>query len=184
LKIDQSLVSAVNNTSLGLALAVAEAAYAAADRLAGLQLESGKALLQESFDHARKMAAAKDLVEVAGMFTAWTQGNVAKLSGYSRNYVAIAQDTGNQMLKYLDDEGAQLQRQMLETIEKSALHAPVPGGEWWTAGTKTAVTATTAVMDAVQQAVTQLTEFAGAGLKPVPISAAVASVVPRAKRVA
>lgn len=183
MKIDQGLVSAVNNTSLGLALVAAEAGYAAADRLVGLQLESGKALLHESFDQARKLAAAKDFGEVAGMLTAWSQSSVEKLSGYSRNYVAIVQDARNQVLKYLDEEGAPLQRQWLESIEKSVLHAPVPGGEWWTAGTKTAVTTTTAVIDAVQQAVTQLTEFAGAGLKPAPISAAVASVVPRARRV-
>lgn len=183
MKIDQGLVSAVNNTSLGLTLAAAEAGYAAAGRLAELQLESGKALLQESFDQARRLTAAKDWSEAAGMLTVWSQSSVEKLSGYSRNYIAIAQDARNQVSKYLDVEGAPLQRQWLESIEKSVLHAPVPGGEWWTAGMKTAVTTMTAFIDAAQQAVTQWTEFAGAGLKPAPISAAVASVVPRARRV-
>jgi len=181
-KIDQSFVAAVNNAGLGVALAATEAGYAAAERLANLQLESAKALLQESFAQARNLAAAKDAGEAVGMLTAWSQSSVEKLSGYSRNYVAIAQDAGNQVLKYLDAEGAPLQRQLLETIEKSALHAPVPGGEAVTAAMKVAVTTATAVIDAVQQAMNQMTEFAGAGLKPAPISAAVASVVPRVRR--
>lgn len=182
MKIDQNLVSAVNNTGLGLALAAAEAGYAAAERLAGLQLESGKALLQESFDQARKLAASKDFGAAAEMLAAWSQSSVEKLTGYSRNYLAIVQDARNQVIRYLDDEGAPLQRLFLESIEKAVLHAPVPGGEWLTAGMKAAMTTTTAVIDASQQAVTQLNEFAGAGLKPAPISAAVASVVPRARR--
>ena len=182
MKIDQSFVAAVNNAGLGVALAAAEAGYSAAERLANLQLESAKALLQESFEQARQLAAAKDAGDAVGMLTAWSQSSAEKLSGYSRNYVAIAQDARNQVLKYLDEEGAPLQRQMLESIEKSVLHAPIPGGEALTAGMKVAITTATAVIDALQQATNQMTEFAGAGLKPAPISAAVASVVPRVRR--
>lgn len=175
----QGFFAAVNNSSLGLALAVSEAAVVAGEKTARLQVESAKTLFQESVEQARKMMAVKNVEEAAEMMSAWSKEGVEKLSGYSRNYVSIAQDAQRRMTKALDENGAVLQREVLETAEKAVLHLPVPGGDSLLAGMKLAVKSATTAMDALNEMVQQVTEFAGASLKAASVGAEVIPVPSR-----
>jgi phasin family protein len=175
----QEFIAAVNKSGLGLALAATEAAMAAGEQVARLQMESAKSLFQESVGQARKLAALKDVEEAAGMMSAWSKDGVEKLSGYSRNYVAIAQEAQRRLTKALDESGALLQRETLEMAEKAMLHSPVPGGEGMLAGMKLVLTSATNAIDTVNQMMQQVTEFAGAGLKAASLGA---DVIPAPSR--
>jgi len=161
----QEFFAAVNHSSLAVALATTEAALAATEKMVRLQMESAKSLLQESIGQSRKLMAAKDLQGVPDMLSAWSKDGLEKLSGYSRNTVAIVQEASQQLTKAAEANTATLQREILEAMEKAVLHAQVPGGESALAGTKLGLNSVTGAMDAVNQMIHQMTEFAGASLK-------------------
>jgi phasin family protein len=168
---DQGFIAAVNNSSLGLAFAATEAAVAAGERVVRLQMESAKSLFQESIAQVQKLSALKDFEEAAAVVTAWSKDGVEKLSGYSRNYVSIAQEAQQNVTKALDENSAVLQREVLDAVEKAVSHWPVPGGDSLLAGFKVAVTSATSATDAVNQTLKQVTEFAGASLKAASVGA-------------
>jgi phasin family protein len=144
-----------------------------------LQLETAKTLFQESVGQARKWMGSKSMEETAEMMSAWSKEGVEKLSGYSRNYVSIAQDAQRHVTKALDENSAVLQREVLETAEKAVLHLPVPGGDSLLAGMKLAVNSATTAMDALNQMMQQVTEFAGASLRAASVGAEVIPVLSR-----
>ncbi len=176
MQIGQGFFAAVNNSSLGLALAATEAAAVAGDQTVRLQLETAKTLFQESVGQARKWMGVTSVEEAAEMMSAWSKEGIEKLSGYSRNYVSIAQEAQRHVTKALDENSAVLQREVIETAEKAVLHLPVPGGDNLLAGMKLAVKSATTAMDAVNQMMQQVTEFAGASLKAASVGAEVIPV--------
>lgn len=175
----QDFFAAVNHSSLAVALATTEAALVATEKMVRLQMESAKSLFQESVGQTRKLMSAKDLQGVPEMLSAWSKDGLEKLSGYSRNTVAIAQEAGQRVTQAVDANTATLQREILEAVEKSVLHAQVPGGESALAGTKLGLTSVSSAMDAMNQMIHQMTEFAGASLKAASTGAEVSSAPSR-----
>jgi phasin family protein len=175
----QEFFAAVNHSGVSAAVATIEAAVAATEKTVRLQMESAKSLFQESVGQTRKLMAAKDLEGVPDMLSAWSKDGLEKLSGYSRNTVAIAQEAGLQVTKAVEAHTATLQREILEAVEKALLHSPVPGGEGALAGTKLGLTSVSSAMDAMNQMFHQMTEFAGASLKAASTGAEVTSAPSR-----
>jgi phasin family protein len=171
----QEVFAAVNNSSLAVALATTEAAMVATEKLVRLQMESAKSLLQESLGQTRKLTSLKDFEGVPDMLSAWSKDGLEKLSGYSRNTVAIAQEAQQHMTKALDASTATVQRGILEAVEKAVLQAHIPGSESALAGTKLGLASVTSAMDALNQMIHQMTEFAGASLKAASMGADVSS---------
>jgi len=175
----QNFFAAVNNTGLGFGIASAEAAVAADEDLAQLQLETGKASMYESFELARRAVAVKDAGELFALTSKWSQDATEKLLGYSRNYVSITQEAQQHVEKFVDGSGPALQRELLETIEKSISQSPVPGGQSVLTVVKSAMTSATTAMGAVDQAAKQFTEYAGASLEASPMGAVATKASPR-----
>jgi len=175
----QEFFAAVNHSSASVAVATVEAGMTATEKMVRLQMESAKSLFQESVGQTRKLMATTDFKGMPEMLSAWSRDGVDKLSGYSRNAVAIAQEASQQVSKAVEANTATLQREILEAVEKAVLHAPLPGGESAMAGTKLGLTSVTSAMDAVNQMIHQMTEFAGASLKAASTGAETASAPSR-----
>jgi phasin family protein len=175
----QEFFAAVNHSSLSVAMATVEATMAATEKIVRLQMESAKSLFQESVGQTRKLMAAKDFEGVPDMLSAWSKDGLEKLSGYSRNTVAIAQEAGKHVTKAVEANTATLQREILGAVEKAVQQAPMPGAESALAGTKLGLTSVSSAMDAMNQMFHQMTEFAGASLKAASTGAEVSSAPSR-----
>jgi phasin family protein len=158
-------VAAVNKAGLEASLSIAQIAVNASEKLAKLQFEAGKALLEESFASARSVATVKVPTDLFLVRENFSTAGFDKWIGYSKNVFGIAQAAQTEAAAVAEKHVAAVQKDVVAAIEKAVAQSPIPGADQAVVTLKGALSSAAAAVDAVKTLVKQTTEFAEAGMK-------------------
>ncbi len=133
-------------------LNLANTAIASAERLAALNLNTSRALLEENLAAAKALLAAKDQKELASIQAGLLQPAVEKAVAYSRAVYEISTSTEAEVSKLVTTGVAEVQKNMADVVSKVGGSSP--------AGAEVAVETLKRTLDAANTAFTTLNQAA------------------------
>ena len=177
----------VNKATVESLLTLANTAFASAERLAALNLNTARTMLEDSVANAKALLAVKDLQELMSLQSAFAQPIVEKAVAYSRNVYEISAQTQEEMSKVFEAQFAELNKNVAAVLDKAAKSAPA-GSDVAVAAVKSAIAAANSAYDSMNKAAKQVAEIAEANVAAA-TSATVkavgaAAAAPKAKKVA
>ncbi|WP_394755698.1 phasin family protein [Rhodoferax sp.] len=138
-------ISATNKANLLALEGFTTQAFAGVEKLLALNLVASKAMLSESFNHAKATLGAKDAQELIVLQASLVKPLADKSAAYAQHVQAIVTDSSAELTKALEAKTAQAQKAFGDVVENLAQNAP--------AGTETAVAAFKSALTAGQSAV-------------------------------
>lgn len=133
-------------------LNLANSAIVSAERLAALNLNTSRTILEENVATAKALLSAKNQKELAELQAALLQPAVEKAVAYSRAVYDISTSTQDEVSKLVEAEMAEVQKGVSETVGKVTGSAP--------AGSEVAVEALKRTIEAANTAFATLTQAA------------------------
>jgi phasin family protein len=155
--------AASSKANVEAALTVANAAFASAERLTALNLNTARTLLEEAIANTTAMLAAKGIEEFVTLQTALAQPMVEKAVAYNRSVYEIATQSQEEVSKLVEAQVAELNKSVAEALDKAAKSAPA-GSDVAVAALKSAIAAANSAYDSVNKAAKQVAEMAEANV--------------------
>lgn len=156
-------LAAANKTSVEAVLSLANTAFAGAERLAALNLNTARTLLEDSVANAKTLLAVKDVQELLSLQSALAQPAVEKAVAYARSVYEIASQSQEEVSKLVEAQVAELNKAVAAALDKAAKSAPA-GSDVAVAAVKSAIAAANSAYDSVSKAAKQVAEMAEANL--------------------
>ncbi len=138
-------------------LEFAGVAAAATERLVELNLSTAKAAFADVTKGTKALTDVKDVQDLAGLQSSWTQPSVEKAVGYFKTSYGILSDTQAELSKLFEARIAEVNKGFVSAIEKAAKNAPA-GSEVAVAAVKSAVASVNQAYDAFTKASKQVAE--------------------------
>lgn len=178
--------AATNKASVETLLTLANTAFASAERLAALNLNTARAILEDSVANAKALLGVKDVQELVGLQATLAQPAVEKAVAYSRSVYEIATQTQEEIGKVFEGQFAEVNKNVATALDKAAKNAPA-GSDVAVAAVKSAIAAANSAYDSMTKAAKQVAEIAEANVAAA-TSATVKAVgtgaAPKAKKAA
>ncbi|QDX80716.1 granule-associated-like protein [Denitratisoma sp. DHT3] len=156
-------IAAANKASMETLLTFANTAFASAERLAALNLNTARSLLEDAVANTKTLLGAKDPQELVGLQSAMAQPAVEKAVAYSRSVYEIATQTQEELNKVLENQYAELNRNVGSALDQAAKNAPA-GSDVAVAAFRSALAAANSAYDSVSKAARQVAEIAEANV--------------------
>lgn len=156
-------LATANKTNIEAILALANAAFASAERFAALNLNTARSALEEGVNNARALLGAKDLQEVITLQTTLAQPTVEKAIAYSRGVYEISAQAQEELSKLVEEQFAEANKAIATTLDKAAKSAPA-GSDVAVAAVKSAIAAANSAYDTMSKAAKQVAEIAEANV--------------------
>jgi len=166
-------LAGANKASVETLLTVANTAFASAERLAALNLNTARAMLEDSVANAKALLGVKDVQQLIAMQTTLAQPAVEKAVAYSRSVYEIATQTQEELTKVVEGQFSELNKNVSVALDKAVKNAPA-GSDVAVAAVKSAIAAANSAYDSMTKAAKQASEIAEAN-----IAAATAAVTPK-----
>ena len=170
--------SASNKANIETLLTIANTAFASAERFAALNLNTARAMLEDSVASAKALMSVKDVQELVSLQSALAQPSVEKAVAYSRSVYEIATQTQEELSKVFEGQYADLNKNVTSALDKAAKGAPA-GSDVAVAAVKQAIAAANSAYDSMTKAAKQVAEIAEANVAAA-TSATVKAVAPTA----
>jgi phasin family protein len=155
--------ASLSKSNMEAGLTLAHAAFASAERLAALNLDTARALLEESVANTKAMLAARDIQEVASLQAAFAQPAIDQALAYSRNVYDIATQTKNEVAKVVEARFADAQADAKAMLDQALKSAPA-GSDVAIATLKSAISATGTAYDNIAKAAKRVSDMAEANV--------------------
>ncbi|MDA0190580.1 MAG: phasin family protein, partial [Proteobacteria bacterium] len=94
--------AAANKASVESLLSLANTALASAERIAALNLNTARSLLEDSVSNTKAILGAKDVQEAISVQASLAQPNVEKAVAYSRSVYEISAQSQEEVSKLLE----------------------------------------------------------------------------------
>ena len=159
MSINPEQLAAANKAAIDSLLSVANTALASAERIATLNLETARSVIEDSVSGAKALMGAKDPQEALSIQASLTQPNVEKAVAYSRSIYEISTQTQEQMAKMVEAQFGDFQKNVAAMLEKAAKSAPA-GSDVAVAAVQSAIAAATSAFDNMRKTAKQVTEMA------------------------
>jgi phasin family protein len=174
-----------NKANVETLLTIANTAFASAERLAALNLNTARILLEDSVNNAKTLLAAKDVQELLGMQTALAQPTFEKAVAYSRSIYEIATQTQDEFSKIFDSQYVEMNKNVSNVLDKVAKSAPA-GSDVAVAAVKSAVAAANSAYETMNKAAKQVAEMTEANVAAATSATvkAVGAAAPKARKAA
>src|SRR5215468_10325468 len=146
------------NSKIGVEtlLSLANANFAAYEKLAALNFNATKSAFEDSISHAKALLNAKDVQEYVNINVAAAQPNLEKAIAYSRSVYELATQQQAEMTKFFEGQAGEFNRTFVGMLDKFAKNAP--------AGSDVAVAAANSAYDSFAKVAKQATEIAEANI--------------------
>ena len=154
---------ALNKANVETLLTLANTAFASAERLAALNLNTARAVLEDSVASAKALLAVKDVQELVALQTSLAQPLVEKAVAYSRSVYEISTQTQEEFSKLFEAQVAEANKNFTSALDKAAKSAPA-GSDVAVAAVKSAIAAANSAYDSVSKAAKQVAEIAEANV--------------------
>ena len=140
------------------ALRFTETATQASEKLFELNVQTAKAAGADVVSQIKALTLVKDVQELTALQTTFAQSNAEKVAGYARAVYGWATETQSEVSKLFETQVAELNKNIVETIDRAAKSAPT-GSEFAFAALKSALTAANQAYDVMSKAGKQVASY-------------------------
>ena len=140
-------------------LAFHEAVFNGFEKLVDLNLKVARASLDEAVQKAQEALEVKDVQEAVNFTSGLVQPNTDKVAAYGKHVYDIVAGLQSSITKLTEEQIAQAQRQMDETIEQLAKNAPT-GSEGAVALMKSSLATATSAYESAAKVARQASDAA------------------------
>ena len=154
---------AASQANLETLTALANSAINRAERLAELNLNTVRSVLEDTVATTRRLAEVKNPQDLAGMQTELAKPMIDKAVAYARSVQEIATEGQQEVSKLFEVQIAELNKNFNAALEQAAKSAPA-GSEEVFAAVKTALASANNLFDNASKAAKQAAEIAEANL--------------------
>lgn len=175
--------ASANKANIENLLNVANTAFVSAERIAALNLNTARSLLEGSVEGAKSLLAIKDVQELLNLQTSLVQPALDKVVGYSRSLYEIASQTNEEFTKVVETQVAEINKNVNSALDKAVKNAPA-GSDVAVAAVKSAIAAANSAYDTLTKTAKQVAEIAEANVAAATSATvkAVGSSVPKAAK--
>ena len=151
--------AAANKATVDSLLSLANTALASAERIAALNLNTARSVMEDSVSGAKALMGAKDVQEALSIQASLAQPNVEKAVAYSRSVYEISAQTQEELSKMVESQFGEFQKTVAGLLDKAAKSAPA-GSDVAVAAVQSAIAAATSAFDNMRKTAKQVTELA------------------------
>ena len=155
--------AAANKANIETLLTLANTAFASAERLAALNLNTARSLLEDGVANTKALLAAKDVQELVNLQVSLAQPIVEKAVAYARSVYEISSQSQEEMSKVFEGQVAEMNKGVATALDKAAKSAPA-GSDVAVAAVKSAIAAANSAYDSMSKAAKQVAEIAEANV--------------------
>ena len=159
MSINTEQFAAANKAAVDSLLSVANTALASAERIATLNLDTTRSMIEESASSAKALMGAKDVQEAMKIQAELAKPNVDKAVAYSKSAYEIATQTQGEFTKMVEAQFGDFQKTVAGMLDQAAKSAPA-GSETAVAAVKSAFAAANSAFDNMRKSAQQMTEMA------------------------
>ncbi len=156
-------ISSANKASIEAALTLANTAFASAEKLATLNLNTARSILEESVGSTKNLLGAKDAQELMSLQASLAQPTIEKFVAYSRSVYEISAAAQEDISKILESQFGEINKNISAALDKAAKSAPA-GSDVAVAAVKSAMAAANSAYDSINKAAKQVAEIAEANV--------------------
>ena len=132
--------AAANKATVDSLLSLANTALASAERIAALNLNTARSVVEDSVSGAKALMGAKDVQEALSIQASLAQPNVEKAVAYSRSVYEISAQTQEELSKMVESQFGDFQKTVAGLLDQAAKSAPA-GSDVAVAAVKSALAA-------------------------------------------
>ena len=155
--------AAANKAAVESLLTLANTALASAERVAALNLNTARSVMEDSVSGAKALMGAKDVQELVSLQTSLAQPVVEKAVAYSRSIYEIASQTQEEVSKLFEAQVAVANKTFAAALDKAAKSAPA-GSEGAVAAIQNAIAAANSAFGNMNAVTKQFTDAAQANI--------------------
>jgi phasin family protein len=159
MSINPEQFAAANKAAVDSLLSVANTALASAERIATLNLETARSVLEDSVSNAKAIMGAQDPQEALTIQASLAKPNVEKAVAYGKSVYEISTETQEQLAKMVEAQFGDFQKNVAAMLEKAAKSAPA-GSDVAVAAVQSAIAAANSAFDNMRKAAQQVTDMA------------------------
>ena len=151
--------AASNKAAIEALLSLANTTFASAERLAALNMNTARSLLEDGVGNIRSLLAAKTPQEMLNMQAGLSQPAVEKAVAYARGAYEITAQSQEELSVLLESQLAELNKSIAIALDLLVKTAPT-GSELAVSAVKSAIAATNHAFDSINKAARQVAEIA------------------------
>ncbi|HPT50845.1 MAG TPA: phasin family protein [Accumulibacter sp.] len=155
--------AAANKASVDAMLTLANTALASAERIAALNLNTARSMLEDGVANAKAMLGAKDAQEFFSVQASLAQPSLEKAVAYTRSVYEITAQSKEEISKLLETQFADFQKQALGLLDQAGKNAPA-GSEVAVNAVRSAIDAATNAFETINKAAKQVADIAEANV--------------------
>jgi len=156
-------LAGANKANVETLLTIANTAFASAERLAALNLNTARILLEDSVNNAKALLGVKDVQELMSTQAALAQPVFEKAVAYSRSVYEIAAQTQDEFSKIFDSQYVEINKNVTSALDKAVKNAPA-GSDVAVAAVKSAIAAANSAYETMNKAAKQVAEMTEANV--------------------
>src|SRR5215510_225578 len=156
-------IQAAGKANMEAMLAVANAQFAAFEKLASLNASAVKSAFEESIANTRALIGAKDVQEAVSLQGSFAQPAIEKAIAYSKSVYEVATETGGELSKVAEKRVAEWNEGFVTLLDKVSKNAPA-GSDVAVAAVKSMLAAANSAYDNLTKVAKQATEIAEANV--------------------
>jgi len=155
--------TAENPFNFEASLTLANTVFASAERLAALNLNTARSLLDQSLANIMALQGAKDVQTFVSQQSAQAQPTIDLAEAYSRGYLEIATETKEEIAKIIETQAVDTKAKVSALADKLLMTAPA-GSDAAVAGVRKVIDMVNAAYDSMNQAAKQAAKIAEANV--------------------
>lgn len=155
--------AAANKANVETLLNLANAAFANVERLAALNLNTARSVLEDSAANAKALLAVKDVQSLMNLQASLAQPLIEKAVAYNRSVYEIASQNQEEVSTLFAAQIAELNKNVAAALDQAAKSAPA-GSDTAIAAMKSAIATANSAYGSVSKAAKQVAEIAEANV--------------------
>jgi phasin family protein len=156
-------IQATNKANMETLLAIANAQFAAFEKLANINASAVKSAFEDSIANTRALLGAKDVQEFVTLQNAFAQPAIEKAIAYSKSVYEVATEANSEFSKVTERRVAEWNENFVTLLDQVSKNAPA-GSDVAVAAVKSMLTAGNAAYGNLTKVVKQATEIAEANV--------------------
>jgi phasin family protein len=155
--------AATNKAGVDALFTIAQAQFAAFERLSALNFNATKAAFEDSVNQAKALLSVKDPQEFVNLSAASAQPALEKAIAYSRNVYEVATQAQVEVKNLAEGQAAAMNKNVTSLIDNFTKNAPA-GSEAAVTAIKSAMATANSAYDSFTKVVKQATDIAEANV--------------------
>jgi phasin family protein len=156
-------IQAAQKANVETLLAVANAQFAAFEKLANISAGAVKSAFEDSITNTRALLGAKDVQEFVTLQNSFAQPAIEKVIAYSKSVYGVATETNSELTRVAERRVAEWNENFTTLLDKVSKNAPA-GSDVAVAAVKSMLAAANSAYDNMNKVAKQATEIAEANV--------------------